>query len=109
MSRYVGQYISTCDLCLQTKLIQCLSLRELYLLLVPDIRLETISVNFIVKLLESARFDTVMIEVDSAFKRAHFIPTHTTVTVEGGVRLFLYNTWKLHSLLTHDFKVDYSL
>lgn len=71
------------------------------MLLVPDIRLEIISVNFIVELLESARFHIVIIEIDSVFKRAHFISTHTTVTVKGDVRLFLYNTWKLHSLLIH--------
>ena len=31
-------------------------------------------------------------------KRAHFIPTHTTVTAEGAARLFLHQVWKLHGL-----------
>jgi len=31
-------------------------------------------------------------------KRVHFIPTHTTVTVEGAARLFLHQVWKLHGL-----------
>jgi len=47
----------------------------------------------------SSGHDAVMTVVDSVSKRAHFIPTHTTVTAEGTARLFLYQVWKLHSLL----------
>src|ERR1700722_14439502 len=36
--------------------------------------------------------------VDSVGKRAHFIPTHTTVTALGAAQLFLWNVWKLHGL-----------
>jgi len=39
-----------------------------------------------------------MTVVDAVSKRVHFIPMHTTVTVEGAVRLFLHYVWKLHSL-----------
>jgi len=39
-----------------------------------------------------------MTVVDSVSKRAHFIPTHTTITAEGAARLFLHQVWKLHSL-----------
>ena len=28
----------------------------------------------------------------------HFVPTHTTVTVEGAARLFLHHVWKLYGL-----------
>jgi len=42
----------------------------------------------------------VMTVVDSVSKRAHFIPTHTTVTAEGAARLFLHQVWKLHGLPT---------
>jgi len=54
--------------------------------------------DFIVELLLSSRHNTVMTVVDSVSKRAHFIPTHTTVTAEGAVKLFLHQVWKLHSL-----------
>jgi len=47
----------------------------------------------------SSGHDAVMTVVDSVSKQAHFIPTHTTVTVEGVARLFLHQVWKLHSLL----------
>jgi len=57
-----------------------------------------LSVDFIVELPFSSRHDVVMTVVDSVLKRAHFIPTHTTVTVEGAAQLFLHQVWKLHSL-----------
>ena len=36
--------------------------------------------------------------VDSISKRAHFIPTHTTVSTLGSANLYLQNVWKLHGL-----------
>jgi len=41
-----------------------------------------LSVDFVVELLESAGCDIVMTVVDSVSKKAYFILTHTTVTVE---------------------------
>jgi len=46
-----------------------------------------------------SRHDIVMTVVDSVLKQAHFILTHTTVTVKGAARLFLHQVWKLHGLL----------
>jgi len=60
-----------------------------------------LSVDFVVELLESSGHDTVMTVVDSVSKRVHFVLTHTTVTVEGTARLFLYYVWKLHGLPKH--------
>jgi len=55
-------------------------------------------VDFVVELPFSSGHDTVMTVVDSVSKRVYFIPTYTTVTVEGAARLFLHQVWKLHSL-----------
>jgi len=57
-------------------------------------------VDFVVELPLSSGHGAVMTVVDSVSKRAHFIPTHTTVTVEGAARLFLHQVWKLHGLPT---------
>jgi len=51
-----------------------------------------------VKLPESSGHDAVMTIMDSISKRVHFVLMHTTVTVEGAARLFLYHVWKLHGL-----------
>jgi len=100
MSRYIGQYVSTCDLCLRTKPIRQAPVGELHPLQIPDSRWDTLSVDFVVKLPLSSGYDAVMTVVDSVSKRAHFIPTHTTVTAEGAARLFLHQVWKLHGLPT---------
>jgi len=98
MSRYIGQYVSTCDLCLRTKPIRQAPVGELHPLRIPDSRLDTLSVNFVVELLLSSGHDAVMTVVDLVSKRAYFILTHTMITVEGAARLFLHQVWKLHSL-----------
>ena len=98
MSRYIGQYCSTCDLCLRTKAQRHRPTGELQPTEVPGERWETISVDFIVELPDSHGYDAVMCTVDSAGKRAHFIPTNTTITALGSAELFLRNVWKLHGL-----------
>jgi len=51
-----------------------------------------------VELPESSGYDAIMTVVDSVSKITYLVPTHTTVTAEGAMRLFLHNVWKLHSL-----------
>jgi len=101
MSRYIRQYVSTCDLCLKTKPIRQAPVGELHPLRIPDSQWNMLSVDFVVELPLSSRHDAVMTVVDSVSKRAHFIPTHMTVTVEGAAQLFLYQVWKLHGLPKH--------
>jgi len=98
MSRYIGQYVSTCDLCLWTKPWRYSPVGKLQLLSILDVRWDTLSVDFVVELLESSRYDAVMTVVDSVSKRVHFVPTHMMVTAEGVARLFLHHVWKLHGL-----------
>jgi len=57
-----------------------------------------LSIDFVVELPESSRYDAVMTVIDSVSKRVHFVPMHTMVTAEGAARLFLHYVWKLHGL-----------
>jgi len=98
MSRYIGQYVSICNLCLWTKPWRHSPVGELQPLSVPDARWDMLSVDFVVELRKSSRHDAVMTVVDSVSKRVHFVPMHTTVTAEGAARLFLHHVWKLHGL-----------
>ena len=98
MSRYIGQYVSTCDLCTRTKLIRQAPIGKLHPLRIPDSRWDTLSVDFIVELPLSSGHDTVTTVVDLVSKQAHFIPIHMTVTVEEAARLFLHQVWKLYGL-----------
>jgi len=83
MSWYIGQYVSTCDLCLRTKPICSPLTGELHPLPVPEEWWDTISVDFVVELPKLSGYDAVMTVVDSVSKIAHFVPTHTTVTAKG--------------------------
>ena len=98
MSRYIGQYVKMCDLCLHTKVQQSPLIGELSLLPTLESHWDTISVDFIVELPESHGYDAIMNVVDSVSKVSHFILTHTIITALGVACLFLTHIWKLHGL-----------
>jgi len=98
MSRYVGRYISTCDMCLWTKSFRRPLTGELHPLPIPSAPWDTISVDFIVELPQSAGHDSIMVVVDSVTKCAHFISTVTTISATGAAHLFLNHVWKHHGL-----------
>ena len=98
MSRYIRQYISTCNLCLRTKPIRQALVGKLHPLQILDLWWDMLSVDFIVELPLFSGCDAMMTVVDSVSKWAHFILTHTMVTAERAARLFLHQVWKLHGL-----------
>jgi transposase InsO family protein len=98
MSRYIGKYVSTCDPCLRTKAQRHQPVGELHPLPIPDTPWDTVSVDFIVELPDSAGHNAIMVVVDSVTKRAHFMPTFTTVSAAGTARLFVQQVWKHHGL-----------
>ena len=55
--------------------------------------------DFITKLLMSKGYDSILIVCDRFLKMSHFVTTTEKTTVEGLVRLFRDNVWKLHGLL----------
>jgi len=90
MSRYIRQYVSTCDLCIRTKPIRQAPVGKLHPLWIPDSRWDMLSVDFVVELPLFSEHNAVMTVVDSVSKQAHFIPMHMTVTAEKAARLFLH-------------------
>jgi len=71
MSRYIGQYVSTCDLCLRMKPIRQALVGKLHPLWILDLQWDMLSVDFVVELPLSSGHDIVMTVVDSVSKRAH--------------------------------------
>jgi hypothetical protein len=98
MSRYIGTYVNTCDLCNRTKVQHQRPIGELHPSETPDAPWEVISIDFIVELPESHGYDAIMCVVDSLTKHAHFIPMHTTLNAEGTALLFLEEVWKHHGM-----------
>jgi hypothetical protein len=96
MSRYIGKYVSTCDMCLCTKASRQPPVRELNPLPVPDAPWDTISINFIVELPESKGKDAAMVVVDSVTKHAHFVDTVTMLSAAGTAGLYVQHIWKHH-------------
>src|SRR5271168_3970021 len=64
MSRYIGKYVSTCDMCLRTKVIQQPPTGKLHPIPVLDKPWDVVSVDFISELPEANK-DCVMVVVDS--------------------------------------------
>ena len=75
MSRYIGKYVSMCDMCGGTKSIHQLLTGELHPLPIPNRPWDTISVDFIMELPESNGKDAIMVVVDSMTKRSHSVST----------------------------------
>ena len=89
MSRYIGRYVSTCDMCLRTKSICLPPSGELHPLPILDAPWDTTSVDFIMELPESNGKDTIMVVVDSVTKQSHFMSTVTTLSAAGTTQLYL--------------------
>jgi len=85
-------------MCLRIKSFRCPPTGELHPLLIPSAPWDTITVDFIVELPQSAGHDSIMVVVDSVTKRAHFVSTVTTISAAGAAHLFLTHVWKHHGL-----------
>ena len=99
MSRYIGLYTKTCDLCCRTKILRHKPIGELHPTATPTERWSVISVDFVSELPRSrSGYDAILNVVDSVSKRRHFIPTFTTVTAEQTAELFFREVWRHHGL-----------
>ena len=96
MSRCIGKYVSTCDMCLCTKVSCQPPVGELNPFPVPDASWDTISVDFIVELPESEGKDTIMVVVDLVTKCGHFVDMVTILSAAGAAKLYLQHIWKHH-------------
>ena len=89
MSKYIGKYVSTCDLCLCTKMIKQPPTGELHPLPIPDTPWDTISVDFIMELPESNGQDSIMVVVNSVTKCSHFMSMVMTISSIRAAQLYI--------------------
>lgn len=98
LAQHVGVYTWSCEVCLCNKVFRRKPIGKLIPMPTPEGRWQKVSVDFITKLPEPHGFDAIMVVVDLVTKRAHFLPTTTTVNAEGSARLYYHHIWKLHGL-----------
>ena len=66
---------------------------------IPNLKFESISMNFIVRLPKiQNNFDSIMVVVNRLIKNTHFIPTVSTVIAYGVAELFMREIFKHHRI-----------
>jgi len=68
---------------------------------IPEHPWNSISMDFIEKLLFSSGFDTILVIVDQLLKQAIFIPTHDTITSAELACLFITHVFSKHGVPSH--------
>jgi len=98
VTKEVKRYVEGCDQCQRMKNKAEMLAGKLRPNEVPERLWQHISVDFIMKLLMSKGHDLILVVCDRFSKVSHFVVTTEKTTVEGLVRLFRDNVWKLHGL-----------
>src|SRR5258705_4195637 len=98
LSRYVTKFITGCDACNQTKTFPTQKVGKLIPNKVPNRCWQVISIDMIRELLDSKRYNTVLVVVDHLSKQIHTIPTVTSLDSTGVAQLFLKHVWHHHRL-----------
>ena len=99
MKKNIKEYIERCLKCQVSKSEQVKNPGLLQLLGVPNLKFESISMDFIVGFPKTQNnFDSIMVVVDRLTRIAHFIPTVTTVTAYGVAELFMREIFKRYGI-----------
>ena len=75
--------------------------RSLKQLPIPEQPWNSISIDFIEKLLSSSGFDTILVIVDRLTKQVIFIPAHDTITFTDLAHLFVLHVFSKHGVPSH--------
>ena len=75
--------------------------RSLKQLSIPEWPWNSISIDFIEKLLSSSKFDTILVIIDWLTKQTIFIPAHDTIMFLDLTHLFVLHVFSKHSVPSH--------
>src|SRR5437588_7211115 len=100
MEETINEYVRTCDACQRNKSRRHAKYGLLQPLDVPYAPWKSISVDFIIALLELEGKTQIMVVVDRFTKMAHFVPFLETATATDVAQAFMKEIKKVHSLPT---------
>jgi len=92
----VSTFVRSCPACQQTKTFPSRPQGSLQPLPPPSSPWEEITADLIVELPLSNGYDAVFVVVDRFTKRAHFVPTFTSLAASGAAKLFRDHVWTQH-------------
>jgi len=98
VTRDVGRYVDSCDMCQRMKNRTEIPAGKLNLSKVLEKPWTHLTVDFITKLLLVAGKDVILVVCNRLFKMTHFVATTEGLSAKGLARLFRDNVWKLHRL-----------
>ena len=98
MFAFVKSYVTTCDTCARAKIPRHQPYGLLQPLPIPTQQWQSISLDFITDLPQSAKFDSILVIVDRLTKMAHFVPCTRTITAKETADLVTQNIFRLHGL-----------
>lgn len=99
MGKDIRKYVTSCDSCQRNKSNNKQPAGLLQPLSTPLKRWEQVTMDFIVQLPTTRKgYDAIVVIVDRLSKRAHFCPTHTSVTAPEVAKIFFSNIFKNHGL-----------
>ena len=96
MTKYITDFVRTCDVCARTKAHRHKPYGPLRFLPVAERPWSSISMDFIEGLPASSGYDSILVVVDRLTKMALFIPTHKSADTEELVRLFIDRVFSKH-------------
>jgi hypothetical protein len=98
MQTYVRRYVEACDTCARIKTPRHKPYGLLQPLDIPARPWKSISMDFIVKLPTSHKYDSIWVVCDRLTRYSHFIPCQETLTAPDLAWLFLDRIFRLHGL-----------
>ena len=97
----VQQFCKSCVTCMWSKLQRHKPYGSLKQLPIPEWPWNSISMDFIEKLLSSSGFDTILVIVNQLTKQAIFIPAYDTITSADLAHLFVLHMFSKHGVPSH--------
>lgn len=98
MSKFVHEYVDTCDVCQRTKIFPAPARGPLQPLDPPNTPWESVTTDFIVKLPESNGYDSITVVVDRHSGQAHCYPSKETMKAPDHVHDYITQVFRHHGV-----------